>query len=108
MAIMVEKKIDLPIRFKGLEEQYIVYYLILIIVSAIVFVIMTSLVNNIVALVVCLAAFLGGAFYINLMNRKYGRDGLMKKRALNKVPKALIIYTKEDLKTLKDDSSTAL
>jgi hypothetical protein len=92
----INKGINRPIEFRGLRAQYIGYLAAAVVGALVVF---TTLcicgVPSFIA--VPLALGLGGILMARVygMNRRYGEDGLMKRRAREGMPTAMLSKSRE-------------
>ena len=86
----INKGVNRPIEFKGIQAQYITYLGLGLVVLLLIYAILHVLGAN---LYVCLAIILpaGGALIagVQRMSKKYGEHGLMKRSAARSLPSSI-------------------
>lgn len=101
MIYQINKGINKSIEFKGLRAQYIGY-----LAGGLVFLLLTFMglylagVNTYWCMALVLGAGTGLVAYVFRMSHKYGRYGLMKKRAKSQLPDYLYFRSRKTIRRL--------
>ncbi|WP_413671125.1 DUF4133 domain-containing protein [Mucilaginibacter sp. Mucisp86] len=100
----INKGINKPIEFQGLKAQYIAYLAVGLVALLLLFLVMYLVGLNLYICVV-LVFGLGTVLIMAVfqLNRKYGRYGLMKKRAKGGMPVYLRFHSRKLFTRLKTD-----
>jgi len=92
----INKGINKPIEFKGFKAQYIWYLgiglVVLLVLFAVLYIVGT---NTYVCLVLVLILGAGLYMRISKLSNKYGEHGMMKKIALQSVPRVIKSYSRK-------------
>ena len=101
----INKGINKSIEFRGLRAQYIGYLAAGLVALLILFAVLyIAGVNTYVCLVVIFGAASGLIFYTFRLSHKYGKYGLMKKRAKRQLPDYLKFRSRKLFIHLKQDA----
>jgi hypothetical protein len=104
---IINKGINRPIEFRGLRAQYIGYLAAAVVGALVVFTILCICgMSSFIAVPSALG--LGGTLIrrVYRMNHRYGADGLMKRRARQGMPRALVSKSRECFIKLYSDACT--
>ncbi|OAQ41936.1 hypothetical protein A5893_02125 [Pedobacter psychrophilus] len=101
----INKNINKPIEFRGLQAQYIVYFAGVLLALLILFSVLYIVgVNTYICLMVILSTGLFFTKKIFHWSNKYGTHGMMKMLAKTKMPKEIKSYTRSVFYLKNQDS----
>ena len=102
MGYRVYKGVDQDMEFKGLKAQYLVYMGVVLGGDLLLFLILYSIsFPLVISLIVCV----GSGFYLSVwiagLNKRLGKDGLMKKQSFSRLPYSIRIRNRGFVKSLR-------
>lgn len=101
MGFRIYKGVDQEMEFKGLKAQYLLYMGLVLGGSLLAFSVLYTLgFPLIISLIVCVTSVLYLSKWIAGMNKKMGKDGLMKKQVNQRLPTAIRIRNRGFVKSL--------
>lgn len=100
----INKNIDRPLVFKGLKAQYIYYYLGVVVIAFILFALLNSFgVNTLVTVLIVGAFAFLGIKGVTAISDRFGKDGLQKYFAKNKLPEYIQVESRDYFLKLKKE-----